>query len=67
VLLQIIGRYRVYLFSALSRNLQPITRVKHIDDIGATLHALKEESRAERLSVAVLPMGPMTIPMFSPP
>ena len=67
VLLQIIGRYRVYLFSALSRTLQPITRVEHIDDIGATLHALKEESRAERLSVAVLPMGPMTIPMLSPP
>ncbi len=62
-LLQCLEQATVYLYSALSPEDRLSTRTVPIDDLNETLATLYAESGRARLPVAVLPMGPLTIPV----
>jgi len=64
-LLQIILKCRVFLYSALGHHLQKRTRVSFIDDIEKTLESERLSYGIEPLPVAVMPLGPLTIPFVA--
>lgn len=61
-LLQCLAKADIILYSQLSAADRPLTRTKHTDDVAATLRELRQRHGAQRLPLAVLPMGPLTIP-----
>ena len=61
-LLQVLTRCEVFLFSSLEDDKEKITRVRHIRSIEKTLREIGRELHDDPLPVAVLPMGPLTIP-----
>lgn len=63
-LLQCLEKARVILFSDLSAEDLPITRTAHTEDPVATLLELAAASPNQELHVAVLPLGPLTIPVI---
>jgi nickel-dependent lactate racemase len=60
ILLDCLRRARVVLYSGLSERDRRCTRTEHTDDIGRTLAELARGR--DKLPVAVLPSGPLTIP-----
>jgi len=62
-LLQVILKHRVFLFSSLGADQERMTRVRHIHDMEKALLDLSREYDESPLPVAVLPMGPLTIPI----
>jgi len=61
-LLQCLEKARILLHSRLSAQDRLLTRTEHISDPAATLMELARAYTRGRLPVAVLPMGPLTIP-----
>lgn len=61
-LLQCLAKADIILYSQLSAADRPLTRTRHTDDVAATLRELRQRHGAPRLPLAVLPMGPLTIP-----
>ena len=61
-LLQCLEKARVVLFSELTEEQRQVTRTEHTDDPAALLRELAG-SEGERLPVAILPLGPLTIPI----
>jgi nickel-dependent lactate racemase len=61
-LLQCLEKARVVLHSSLSAENRRLTRTEHGEDINASLAACAAAWTRGRLPVAVLPMGPLTIP-----
>jgi len=61
-LLQCLAKAEIILYSQLSAADRLLSRTKHTDDVAATLRELRRRHGAERLPLAVLPMGPLTIP-----
>ncbi len=64
-LLQILLKCRVSLYSELDHHLQKRTRVAFIDDIEKTLESERLYYGIEPLPVAVMPLGPLTIPIVA--
>ncbi len=64
-LLQILSKCRVFLYSSMSHHLQKRTRVAFIDDIEKTLESERRSCGTPILPVAVMPLGPLTIPFVS--
>jgi nickel-dependent lactate racemase len=62
VLLQIILKCRVFLYSTLDRHLEHRTRIVFIDDIEKALESERISRGIDPLPVAVMPLGPLTIP-----
>jgi len=63
-LLQIARRAEIILYSDLSAEDARLTRVKTTTDLSATMQKLHTQRGEPRLPVAVLPAGPLTIPML---
>jgi nickel-dependent lactate racemase len=61
-LFQIITKFNVYLYSDMNRQQQKQTRATPIHSIEQTLDHLRKNSGIEKMPVAVLPLGPVTIP-----
>lgn len=61
-LLQILDKCRVVLYSSLGPAQRETARVEHTGDIEKTLEELREASGLPCLPVAILPMGPLTVP-----
>lgn len=64
ILLQCLEKCSVVLYSELSDGDRALTRTAHTRDLAATLAALRAKHGA-RLPIAVLPMGPLTIPVVA--
>jgi nickel-dependent lactate racemase len=65
-LLQCLGQARVVLHSELGPAERALTRTEHSDDLTATLAALAlRHGATARLPIAILPMGPLTIPVVA--
>jgi nickel-dependent lactate racemase len=65
-LLQCLGQARIILHSELSSSERSLTRTEHSDDLTATMDALAQRhGGAKRLPIAILPMGPLTIPVVA--
>ena len=64
-LLQCLAHADIILHSELSADDRAHTRTKHTDDIQATLRQLHARHGGKRLPIAVLPMGPLTIPVVT--
>jgi nickel-dependent lactate racemase len=64
-LLQCLAKARIVMYSSLSPGDRSITRTEHTDDPIATLLEIAGASSADRLPVAVLPLGPLTIPVVA--
>lgn len=64
-LLQCLAQARIIMHSQLSAADRAVTRTGHTDDVLATLHELRRQQGAARLELAVLPMGPLTIPSLA--
>jgi nickel-dependent lactate racemase len=62
ILLKILLKYNVFLYSTLDRQQQKRIRVTFIDDIQKALDAERISRGIEPLPVAVMPLGPLTIP-----
>lgn len=63
ILLQIIRHCSVFLYSSMGPELQTKTRIAFIDDIERKMEALRTRAGFEAMPVAILPMGPLTIPL----
>ena len=63
-LLQCLQHAEIILCSSLSADDRRATRTKHTDDVGRTLEDLRTKHGQARLPVAVMPMGPLTIPVL---
>ncbi|MBA3684665.1 MAG: nickel-dependent lactate racemase [Planctomycetes bacterium] len=63
-LLQCGAGARIVLYSELPSGDQRLTRTAHTRDIAATLETERCRRALDRLPVAVLPMGPLTIPVL---
>lgn len=63
-MLQCLQKARVILYSGLSEQDRIATRAEISTDVGKTLDALQKTANG-RLPIAVLPMGPLTIPTLS--
>jgi len=64
-LLQILDKCRVVLYSSLGPAQREMARVEHTGDIEKTLEDIREASGHSCLPVAILPMGPLTVPALS--
>ena len=64
-LLQCLQQARVVLHSELNPDARALTRTDHSDDLNATLEGLARAHGAGRLPLAILPMGPLTIPVLA--
>jgi nickel-dependent lactate racemase len=64
-LLQCLEKAKVVMYSGLSPEDQPITRTLHTEDPIATLLEIASARPTQKLPVAVLPLGPLTIPVIS--
>lgn len=64
-LLQCLAQADIILHSSLSPADRAVTRTRHSDDLAATLQGLRQASGLSRLPLAVLPMGPLTIPVLA--
>lgn len=64
-LLQCLAQAEITLFSQLGPADRVLTRTRHTDDIFATLRELRAKHGGGRLPLAVLPMGPLTIPVLA--
>ncbi|NDG77946.1 MAG: hypothetical protein EBX47_00710 [Synechococcaceae bacterium WB8_1B_057] len=64
-LLQCLVKARIVMYSNLSSGDRLITRTDHTDDPIATLLELVAVSSVDTLPVAVLPLGPLTIPVVA--
>jgi hypothetical protein len=64
-LLQSVGTAEVILFSELCAADRALTRTGHTDDLAASLEVVRQRRGGGRLPVAVLPMGPLTIPYIA--
>ena len=67
VLLEILKDHDVFLYSAMDPALQETARVDFIYDIKSKMDALREASGLATMPVAVLPLGPLTIPLSNQP
>jgi len=65
-LLQCLEQAEIILYSSLSADDRRATRTKHTDDVERTLEDLRTKHGQARLAVAVMPMGPLTIPVLQP-
>lgn len=63
VLLEIIKENDVFLYSSMEPKLQETARVGFIDNIENKMEALRRASGLKIMPVAVLPLGPLTIPL----
>jgi nickel-dependent lactate racemase len=63
-LLQCLEHADIVLHSSLPPADRALTRTRHTDDLGRTLDELRAKQGVARLPVAVLPMGPLTIPVL---
>lgn len=63
VLLEIIKENDVFLYSSMEPKLQKKARVGFIKDIENKMEALRKDSGLKPMPVAVLPQGPLTIPL----
>ncbi|MCJ7774493.1 MAG: hypothetical protein MUP22_15320, partial [Desulfobacterales bacterium] len=63
VLLQVLRKYKVYLYSSMEEEKAALAGVYFISDIKKTLKEIRTSLNADRLPVAVLPYGPLTIPV----
>ncbi len=61
-LLQCLEKARIILHSELPLAKRQITRTEHTDDPSATLHELANATPEGKLRVAIMPLGPLTIP-----
>ena len=61
-LLQCLEKARIILHSELPLAKRQITRTEHTDDPSATLHELANAAPESKLRVAIMPLGPLTIP-----
>ena len=64
-LLQCLAKARIVMYSSLSSGDRLITRTDHTDDLIATLLEIVDASSVGVLPVAVLPLGPLTIPVVA--
>ena len=64
VLLQILQKNKVGLYSMMNKNMLKIARVDHVYDIKKSLTHIRRSLDVSRLPVAVLPYGPLTIPVY---
>ena len=64
-LLQCLAKARIIMYSSLSPSDRSITRTDHTDDPIATLLEIVASSAVDTLPVAVLPLGPLTIPVVT--
>jgi nickel-dependent lactate racemase len=64
-LLQCLAKARVVLRSGLASADRAFTRTEHTDDLAATLDALAAAHGPGRLPIAIMPMGPLTIPVIA--
>jgi len=62
VLLQVLLKCNVFLYSTLDRHLEQRTRIVFIDDIKKALELERISRGLDPLPVAVMPFGPLTIP-----
>ncbi len=62
VLLQCLEKARIRLYSRLSAADRTLTRTEHIDDLAAALNESAASWQGGRMPIAILPMGPLTIP-----
>jgi nickel-dependent lactate racemase len=65
ILLQCLRQARIYLHSELSAADQAATRLENCADLSATLAAWPRPAGGGRVRVAVLPLGPLTIPCLA--
>ena len=63
VLLQILRKFKVYLYSSMEEEKAALAGVYSISDIKKTLKEIRTSLNADRLPVAVLPYGPLSIPV----
>lgn len=61
-LLQCLEKARIILYSDLPAAKRQITRTAHTEDPSATLHELAAAATGGKLRVAIMPLGPLTIP-----
>jgi hypothetical protein len=61
-LLQCLEKARIILHSELPEAKRQITRTEHTDDPSTTLHELANAAPESKLRVAIMPLGPLTIP-----
>ncbi len=64
-LLQCLAKARIIMYSNLSPSDKLITRTDHTDDPIATLLEIVASSSVDTLPVAILPLGPLTIPVVA--
>jgi nickel-dependent lactate racemase len=65
-LLQCLSQARIILHSELAPRERALTRTEHSDDLTATLEGLAlRHGGAARLRIAILPLGPLTIPVVA--
>jgi hypothetical protein len=55
---------RIILHSELPEAKRQITRTEHTDDPSTTLQELANATSEGRLRVAIMPLGPLTIPIL---
>lgn len=65
ILLQILQKYNVCLYSSMDEGKAKLARVNPISDIEKTLKEIHRSFGSTRLPVAVMPFGPLTIPVHT--
>jgi lactate racemase len=63
ILLQCMRTARVVLYSSLNAEDRKLTRTEHTADLATTLDTI-QRPRGARLPIAIMPMGPLTIPVL---
>jgi nickel-dependent lactate racemase len=65
-LLQCLKKSRIFLFSALAEETARLTRTERTSDIMSTVESLRAARGGGRTDIAVMPLGPLTVPVASP-
>jgi len=63
-LLQILQKHKVFLYSAMNKEKVKLVRVNYISDLEKTVNEIRTSLDINRLPVAVMPYGPLTIPVL---
>jgi nickel-dependent lactate racemase len=64
VLLQILQKHKIFLYSTMNKEKVKWVRVNYISDIEKTVNEIRMSFDIDRLPVAVIPYGPLTIPVL---
>ncbi|MBW1984242.1 MAG: hypothetical protein JRI53_05940 [Deltaproteobacteria bacterium] len=63
-LLQILQKHKVFLYSAMNKEKVKLVKVNYISDLEKTVNEIRTSLDINRLPVAVMPYGPLTIPVL---